>query len=129
MDSNLELEIVYISVEESAKTMQNGSIDWPYLVSIGDHYVIQPGEEIDLVTESYLIYNLIVMHNPSTESGDVIEVSIVNDYNDNKMWRAILLSIPSLWMTAFVLYRLQRLKANKRSILDSSPSHLWMEEE
>ena len=69
------------------------------------------------------------MHNPSNVSGDVIEVSIVNDYNDNKMWRAIVLSIPSLWMTAYVLYRLKRLKANKRSILDSSPSHLWMEEE
>ena len=129
LDSSLVLEIVYISVEDSAKTMENGSIDWQYLVSEGDHYVLQPGEEIDVVTDSYLIYNLIVMHNPSNVSGDVLEVSIVNDYNDNKMWRAIILSIPSLWMTAFVLYRLQRLKVNKRSILDSSPSHLWMEEE
>jgi hypothetical protein len=120
---------VYISVEDSAKTMENGSIDWQYLVNEGDHYVLQPGEEIDIITDSYLIYNLIVMHNPSKVSGDVIEVRIVNDYNDDKMWRALLLSFPSLWMTAFVLYRLQRLKANKRSILDSSPSHLWLEEE
>ena len=109
--------------------MENGSIDWPYLTSLADHYILQPGEEITLVTDSYLIYNLIVMHNPSNVSGEVIEVSIVNDYNEDKMWQAIVLSIPSLWMTAFVLYRLQRLKASKRSILDSSPSHLWMEEE
>ena len=84
LDSNLALEIVYISVEDSAKTMENGSIDWPYIVSLGDHYVLQPGEDIDIITDSYLIYNLIVMHNPSNVSGDVIEVSIVNDYNDNK---------------------------------------------
>ena len=129
LDSNLVLEIVYIPVEESAKTMENGSIDWSYMVSVGDHYVIQPGEQIEITTDSYLIYNLIVMHNPSTNSGDVLEVSIVNDYHDDKMFRAIVLSIPSLWMTAFVLYRLQRLRANKRSILDSSPSHLWFEEE
>ena len=129
LDPSLTLEVVYISVEESAKTMDNGSIDWQYLVSIGEHYIIGPGEEVEIVTDSYLIYNLIVMHNPSTNSEDIIEVSVVNDYNDNKMWRAILLSVPSLWMTAFVLFRLQRLKANKRSILDSSPSHLWVEEE
>ena len=129
LHSNLVLEIVYISVEESAKTMENGSIDWSYMVSVGDHYVIHPGEQVEITTDSYLIYNLIVMHNPSTNSSDVLEVSIVNDYNTDKMFIAIILSIPSLWMTAFVLYRLQRLRANKRSILDSSPSHLWFEEE
>ncbi len=129
LDDDLVLEVVYIPVEESAIAMQNGSIDWPYIVTLGDHYVLQPGEEVEIITDSYLIYNLIVLHNPSQTSGDVIEVSVQNDYNQNKMWRAILLSIPSLWMTAFVLFRLQRLKANKRSLLDSSPSHMWCEEE
>ena len=98
-------------------------------MTLGDHYILQPGQEVKIITDSYLIYNLIVLHNPSQASGDVIEVSVQNDYNQNKMWRAILLSIPSLWMTAFVLFRLQRLKANKRSLLDSSPSHMWLEEE
>ena len=39
LDSDLYLEIVYISVEESAITMTNGSIDWEYLKEIGQlHY-------------------------------------------------------------------------------------------
>ena len=42
------LEIGYVSVEDSAQTMVNGSIDWPYLTSMDDHYILQPGEEIDL---------------------------------------------------------------------------------
>ncbi len=129
LDSNLVLEVVYISVEDSAKAMQNGSIDWDYLTTLGSHYTVQPGQEIYLQTDTYLIYNLIIMHNPSTGDGDVIEVSVVNDYHDDQMWMAIILSIPSLWITAFVIHRLQRLKANKRSLLDSSPSHLWLEEE
>ena len=90
---------------------------------------VDAGDEILLKTDTYLIYNFIVMHNPSTTQGDVIEVSVDNEYSEDRMFRAIILSIPSLWMTAFVLYRLQRLKANRRSILDSSPSHLWSEEE
>tara|TARA_B100000886_G_C20362810_1_gene465988 strand:- start:421 stop:1140 length:720 start_codon:yes stop_codon:yes gene_type:complete len=129
LDSSLILEVVYIPVEESAKAMENGSIDWDYISSIGQHYLVGPGEEIELITDSYNIYNFIVMHNPSTISGEVIEVSVDNEFSENKMWQAIILSIPSLWMTAYVLYRLRRLSANRRSLLDSSPSHLWLEEE
>ena len=129
LDSSLILEVVYIPVEESAKAMENGSIDWDYISSIGQHYLVGPGEEIELITDSYNIYNFIVLHNPSTISGEVIEVSVDNEFSENKMWQAIILSIPSLWMTAYVLYRLRRLSANRRSLLDSSPSHLWLEEE
>ena len=64
-----------------------------------------------------------------TLSNDIIEVNIKNDYPGDKMWRAILLSIPSFWMTAYVFYRLRRLKMNKRSFVDSTPSHLWSSSE
>ena len=129
LDSDLYLEIVYISVEESAITMTNGSIDWEYLKEIGDNYTIAPQSSLRLETDSYHIYNLIVMHNPSNLSNDIIEVNIKNDYPGDKMWRAILLSIPSFWMTAYVFYRLRRLKMNKRSFVDSTPSHLWSSSE
>ena len=129
LDSDLYLEIVYISVEESAITMTNGSIDWEYLKEIGDNYTIAPQSSLRLETDSYHIYNLIVMHNPSNLSNDIIEVNIKNDYPGDKMWRAILLSIPSFWMTAYVFYRLRRLKVNKRSFVDSTPSHLWSSSE
>ena len=129
LDSDLYLEIVYISVEESAITMTNGSINWEYLKEIGDNYTIAPQSSLRLETDSYHIYNLIVMHNPSNLSNDIIEVNIKNDYPGDKMWRAILLSIPSFWMTAYVFYRLRRLKMNKRSFVDSTPSHLWSSSE
>ena len=129
LDSSNNLEVVYIPVEESAKAMENGSIDWNYITSLGEHYVVGPGAEIELITEQYHVYYLIIMHNPSTTAGDILEVSVDNEFSEDKMWQAIILSIPSLWMTAYVLYRLKRLKANSRSILDSSPSHLWVEEE
>ena len=129
LDSDLYLEIVYISVEESAITMTNGSIDWEYLKEIGDNYTIAPQSSLRLETDSYHIYNLIVMHNPSNLSNDIIEVNIKNDYPGDKMWRAILLSIPSFWMTAYVFYRLRRLKMDKRSFVDSTPSHLWSSSE
>jgi hypothetical protein len=129
LDDSLMLEIVYINVEDSAKAMENGSIDWQYLTTLGDHYLVNPGQEIHLTTDTPLFYHLIVMHNPSSNANDIIEVSIVNDYHDDQMWKAIILSIPSLWMTAFVIHRLQRLKLNSRSFVDSSPSHLWLEQE
>lgn len=129
LDSDLYLEIVYISVEESAITMTNGSIDWEYLKEIGVNYTIAPQSSLRLETDSYHIYNLIVMHNPSNLSNDIIEVNIKNDYPGDKMWRAILLSIPSFWMTAYVFYRLRRLKMDKRSFVDSTPSHLWSSSE
>ena len=129
LDSDLYLEIVYISVEESAITMTNGSIDWEYLKEVGDNYTIAPQSSLRLETDSYHVYNLIVMHNPSNLSNDIIEVNIKNDYPGDKMWRAILLSIPSFWMTAYVFYRLRRLKMNKRSFVDSTPSHLWSSSE
>jgi len=129
LDSSNNLEVVYIPVEESAKAMENGSIDWNYITSLGEHYVVGPGAEIELITEQYHVYYLIIMHNPNTTAGDILEVSVDNEFSEDKMWQAIILSIPSLWMTAYVLYRLKRLKANSRSILDSSPSHLWVEEE
>jgi hypothetical protein len=121
--------VVHINVEDSAKAMENGSIDWQYLTTLGEHYLIYPGQEIHLTTDTPLFYHLIVMHNPSNNSNDIIEVSVVNDYHDDQMWKAILLSVPSLWMTAFVIHRLQRLKLNSRSFVDSSPSHLWSEQE
>jgi len=69
------------------------------------------------------------LHNPSESSdGSTLEVSVVNDYHQDMMPMAILISLPSLWMTAFVVYRLVRLKKNNRSMIDSSPSHIWEDE-
>ena len=62
------------------------------------------------------------------ELDDVIEVRILNDYGEDQMWKAIALSLPSMWMTGFVIHRLKRRKSAGRSFIDSTPSHLWEEE-
>ena len=53
LDPSLTLEVVYIPVEESAKAMENGSIDWLYLVSIGEHYIVDAGDEILVKTDTF----------------------------------------------------------------------------
>ena len=76
LDISNNLEVVYIPVEESAKAMENGSIDWDYITSLGEHYVVGPGAEIEIITESYHVYYLIVVHNPSTTAGDLSLIHI-----------------------------------------------------
>ena len=55
----------------------------------------------------------------------MMEVRLINDYGDDKLGQALLLSLPSLWMTGFVVYRLYRLKKEGRSLIDSTPSYVW----
>jgi len=63
------------------------------------------------------------------EQGDTNEsqmkVRVINDYGDDSLTSAILLSMPSMWMTGFVVYRLYRLKKEGRSLIDSTPSYVW----
>ena len=68
------------------------------------------------------------MHNPSTGEEDVVQVRVLNDYHEDLMWLAILLSLPSLWITGFVIHRLKRLRQHGRSLIDSTPSHIWENE-
>jgi hypothetical protein len=44
------------------------------------------------------------------------------------MTEAAALSLPSLYITGFVFYRLYRLNQNGRSWFDALPSHKWEEE-
>ena len=48
-------------------------------------------------------------HNDAENLDDVIEVRILNDYGKDEMWKAVALSLPSMWMTGFVVHRLVRL--------------------
>ena len=109
--------------------MDKGIIDWEIMKTLGSNYSILPGSSLDIVTTQSEVFHLIVLHNPSDSTSDsILEVRVDNDYHQNLMPIAILLSLPSLWMTAFVVYRLVRLKKNNRSMIDSSPSHIWEDE-
>ena len=120
------LEVVVVMVETSVPAMEAGAIDWEVMTTLGDHYEIAPQTTLSLEVTSPKIYHFIVMHyEGGGDNESVMEVRIMNDYGDDKMGQAFLLSLPSLWMTGFVVYRLYRLKKEGRSWIDSTPSYVW----
>lgn len=121
-----ELEIVIVMVETSVPAMETGEIDWEIMKTLGEHHTVAPQTTLSLNITSPKIYHFIVMHyNDANEGESVMEVRILNDYGEDKMGQAMFLSLPSLWMTGFVVYRLYRLKKEGRSWIDSTPSYVW----
>ena len=120
------LEVVLVMVETSVPAMETGAIDWEVMKTLGEHHSIAPQTTLSLNITSPKIYHFIVMHYDDTSGNEpVMEVRIMNDYGDDKMGQAMFLSLPSLWMTGFVVYRLYRLKKEGRSWIDSTPSYVW----
>ena len=129
LDDTLTMEVVVIMVDLAPPIMENGSIDWSIARSLGKVYTVEPESTLPLVIESPKVFHYIMMHNPSnSDSGDVIQVRILNDYHEDLMGQAIFLSLASLWMTGFVFNRIRRLKKYNRRFYDSTPSHLWEQE-
>ena len=132
LHDSIRLEVVVLIVEMSEPAMEDGSIDWEIMKTLGDYYTVEPQSTLMLEIDTPNNYHLIIMHNPGNSNGssenEVIQVRIINDYHEDIMWKAVLLSLPSLWITGFVLHRLYRLKKYKRSLIDSTPSHLWEQE-
>ena len=132
LHDSIRLEVVVLIVEMSEPAMEDGSIDWEIMKTLGDYYTVEPQSTLMLEIETPNNYHLIIMHNPGNSNGssenEVIQVRIINDYHEDIMWKAVLLSLPSLWITGFVIHRLYRLKKYKRSLIDSTPSHLWEQE-
>ncbi len=128
LDNSLTLEFAILWVEESVDSMKDGVIDWSVIEEEYTVYSVAPGETKNVTVSDENLWHLVILHNAAKDVDDVIEVKIINDYGDNEMWKAIALSIPSMWMTGFVIHRIKRLKQAGRSFIDSTPSHLWEEE-
>ena len=132
LHESITLEVVVIIVEMSEPAMQGGSIDWEIMKTLGEYHTVEPQSTLMLEIDTPNNYHLIIMHNPGNSDGssenEVVQVRIINDYHEDIMWKAVLLSLPSLWITGFVIHRLYRLKKYKRSLIDSTPSHLWEQE-
>ncbi len=129
LDDSMTLQYTVMKVGESLEAMDDGEIDWALLEESELIFSIQPGDDDTFYTSDGESWYLIILHNSAEDVNDVIEVQIINDYgNNDDMAKAVALSLPSMWMTGFVVYRLARLKMAGRSLLDSTPSHLWEEE-
>ena len=128
LDDSFTLQFTIVVVEDSVSAMDQGVIDWSLLESKHTVYFVEPGNTQNVTITDSESWHLIILHNDAKQVDDVIEVRILNDYGDDEMWKAIALSIPSMWMTGFVIHRLKRLKQAGRPFTDSTPSHLWEEE-
>ena len=129
LDETISLEVVVLEIEMAQPSMDNGSIDWNVVRSLGAVHTVSPMSTLQLEISSPDDYTYILMHNPSqNSSGDVVQVRIINDYHEDVMVQALALSICSMWMTGFVINRLRRLYKYDRKFYDSTPSHLWEEE-
>jgi hypothetical protein len=128
LDESLTLQFSILWVEESVTAMDQGVINWSEIEKNQTVYFVEPGKTMNVTVTDAKLWHLVILHNSAEELDDVIEVRIINDYGDDQMWKAVALSLPSMWMTGFVIHRLKRLKQAGRSFIDSTPSHLWEEE-
>ena len=130
LDSDNSVYAIILPISKTDRDMQsmkNWMIDWDFVNETEDYILIEADSSIKLNVTLADFWHLIIMHNPE-KSGDALEISIISDYHENKLWIALLMSIPSLWMTGFVVYRIIRLKQSKSVLYNSLPSHTWNNE-
>ncbi|MEE2812655.1 MAG: phosphatase PAP2 family protein [Candidatus Thermoplasmatota archaeon] len=125
MDDSQSIEIVVIDLMESIQAMGQSEIRWDKLISIQESIVLLPGETHQEIVTHGEEYTLAIVHHPGHQD-DEIKVHIYVEYSQGAPVNlALILSLPSLWMTGFVIHRLGRLKAKGMPLTTSLPSHVW----
>ena len=126
LGDDANLHVTYMQLQASLPAMGEGEIDWDKLVEdSGGELLVNPGSSTVITIEESDIWHLLFIHNPSDSGQEVMEVRVMNEYEDDSMLSAFLLSIPSLWITGFVIHRLVRLKISEQPLISSLPSHKW----
>ena len=137
LDSSIPLEYAIVTVNLAESGFSDFGIDWNKMQALAQNHCTQtvdcvsqllPNESIDLRLSSPYVYTFIFLHHPGDEG--VLEVQVVSNYDnsENSMTKAVILSLSSLYITGFVVYRLYRLNQNGRKWYDARPSHTWEEE-
>ena len=138
LDDSITLEYAIITVNLAESGFSDFSVDWEKMKALAESHCTQqpvactatllPNESIDLRLQSPYVYTFIFLHHSGEEG--VLEVQIESNYDNsgNSMTKAVALSLPSLYITGFVVYRLYRLNNNGRQWFDARPSHTWEEE-
>ena len=138
LDDSITLEYAIITVNLAESGFSDFSVDWEKMKALAESHCTQqpvactatllPNESIDLRLQSPYVYTFIFLHHSGDEG--VLEVQIESKYDNsgNSMTKAVALSLPSLYITGFVVYRLYRLNNNGRQWFDARPSHTWEEE-
>ena len=137
MDNSHTLNYAIITVDLAESGFEDYTVNWDKMQALASEYCTQsvdcvsslsPGEERELLLNSSNVYTFIFLHHGGDEG--VIEAQVVSEYDGSSsaMNKAIALSIPSLYITGFVIYRMLRLSKSGRDWYDSTPSHAWEEE-
>ena len=123
-DDEFAVEVVIMELEEAAASMDDDGIIWD---DIKEHAIsISPGDShrFEPIGE-HKYWHLAIVH-LNESANDVVEVHILVEYSgDDLVNHSLIMSLPSLWITGWVLHRLGRLKLDGRSWIDSTPSHAW----
>ena len=137
LDDSITLEYAIIEVELAETGFDDFKVDWEAMEFLAEQHCKQEiqctgtlveNEAIDLRLQSKNVYTFIFLHQSGAEG--LLEVQVESSYDNSKnsMTKAVLLSLPSLYITAFVAFRLYRLNNNERQWFDPQPSHTWEEE-
>jgi len=126
LDDETTLHVVSIDLYDSIDSMDRDGILWDELVaSAGAEVIIAPGEKANFTFDEPMRWKLLVFHMPDAGGDEVVEVNVINTYADDSITSALLMSLISLWITAFIAYRIYRLKKAGLPIICSLPSHAW----
>ena len=123
LDSTHSIEVVIVELDEIATKMDDDGIIWSELEERS--VSITPGETHSFLIDQHKYWHLAVVHLNDSAEG-VVEAHISVEYHvEDRVTKSLIMSMPSLWMTGWVLHRLGRLKWEGRSWIDSTPSHAW----
>ena len=123
LDEQYAVEVVIIELEEASKSMKNGQIQWNEIKMQATS--VAAGETHSFLIDDAELWHLAVVHLNDSAAG-VVEVHISVEYSGKDLVKtSLIMSMPSLWMTGWVLHRLARLKWEGLSWIDSTPSHAW----
>lgn len=126
LDTEISIHVTMIELYESIEFMDRDGILWNEMSEkTGDVIIIEPGNSTNLSSTELMKWNLIVLHLPDSGGDEVVEVNVVNTYPDDPFNLALALSLFSLWITAYIIFRIYRLKKSGLSIICSTPSHAW----
>ena len=137
MDDSITLEYAIITVNLAETGFSNFSVDWDRMKALAEYHCKQrvacsatllPNESIDLKIESPNVFTFIFLHHAGDDGVLEVRVESVYENSDDSMTQAVALSLPSLYITGFVVYRLYRLNNNGREWFEARPSHTWEEE-
>ncbi|MEE2758483.1 MAG: phosphatase PAP2 family protein [Candidatus Thermoplasmatota archaeon] len=125
MDDEFAVEVVIIELYDASKAMDVDGIIWE---EINEQAItIAPGETHQFpAIDDKKYWHLAVVHLNDTAEG-VVSVHITVEYTgEDLVTTSLIMSLPSMWMTGWVLHRLCRLKLEGRDWVDSTPSHSWI---